>query len=155
MVNVPSGSSALTAPRGSRMGARAFDIPGQLLFIAAVGAFVFAVIEGLHRLALGVILTLFVVAGAALAAFIFCEGRSGPDDGPEALPRPHVLARDHRNLRRVFCLYGMVLVITQYLQNVHGFSPTDAGLVLLSYSVSMMALSLTAGKLVEWWARAG
>jgi MFS family permease len=39
-------------------------------------------------------------------------------------------------------------VITQYLQNVHGFSPTDAGLHLLPFSASMMIVSLTAGKLV-------
>ncbi len=48
----------------------------------------------------------------------------------------------------MFTAYVMVLVITQYLQNVHGFSPTDAGLLLLSYSASMMVVSLTAGKLV-------
>ena len=44
--------------------------------------------------------------------------------------------------------YGMLLVITQYLQNVRGFSPMDAGLLLLPYSVSVMIVSLTAGKLV-------
>jgi MFS family permease len=42
----------------------------------------------------------------------------------------------------------MLLVITQYLQNVRGFSPTDAGLLLLPYSASMMIVSLTAGKLM-------
>ena len=48
----------------------------------------------------------------------------------------------------LFAAYGMLLVITQYLQNVRGFSPTDAGLLLLPYSASMMIVSLTAGKLV-------
>ena len=47
-----------------------------------------------------------------------------------------------------FTAYGMVLVITQYLQNVRGFSPTDAGLLLLSYSAGVMVVSLMAGKLV-------
>ena len=47
-----------------------------------------------------------------------------------------------------FTAYGMVLVITQYLQNVRGFSPTNAGLVLLSYSLILMIVSLTTGKLV-------
>jgi MFS family permease len=39
-------------------------------------------------------------------------------------------------------------VITQYMQNVRGFSPTDAGFLLLPYSMSLMIVSLTAGKLV-------
>src|SRR5438067_12757423 len=42
----------------------------------------------------------------------------------------------------------MLLVITQYMQNVRGFSPTDAGFLLLPYSMSLMIVSLTAGKLV-------
>ena len=48
----------------------------------------------------------------------------------------------------LFATYGMLLVITQYLQNVRGFSPTDAGLLLLPYSVSVTLVSLRAGKLV-------
>ena len=48
----------------------------------------------------------------------------------------------------MFTEYGMVLVVMQYLQNMRGFSPTDPGLLLLSYSASMMVVSLMAGKLV-------
>src|SRR5947209_17909252 len=48
----------------------------------------------------------------------------------------------------LFAAYGMLLVITQYMQNVRGFSPTDAGFLLLPYSMSLMIVSLTAGKLV-------
>src|SRR5262245_64850447 len=82
MVNVPVGLVILALTwrfvAESRDGRpRTFDIPGQLLFMAAVGAFAFAVIEGPQAGWLsGEILTLFVVAGAALAAFILCEGRS-------------------------------------------------------------------------------
>jgi MFS family permease len=48
----------------------------------------------------------------------------------------------------MFAVYGMTLVITQYMQNVRGFSPTDAGLLLLPYSMSLMSVSLAAGRLV-------
>jgi MFS family permease len=41
----------------------------------------------------------------------------------------------------------MLLVITQYLQNVRGFSPTDAGLLLLPYSATCTLVSLQAGRL--------
>src|SRR5262245_41876718 len=50
---------------------RTFDIPGQLLFIAGVGAFAYAVIEGPRKGWLSTeIVGLFVVAAAALMAFI-------------------------------------------------------------------------------------
>ena len=48
----------------------------------------------------------------------------------------------------LFAAYGMLLMVTQYMQNVRGFSPTDAGFLLLPYSMSLMIVSLTAGKLV-------
>jgi EmrB/QacA subfamily drug resistance transporter len=155
MVNVPVGLVILALTwhfvaesRDERP--RRFDIPGQLLFMTSVGAFAFAVIEGPQVGWLSEeILTLFVVAGAALAAFIFCERRSVDPMMDLMLfgDRTYSLA-----IITIFAVllatYGMLLVITQYLQNVRGFSPTDAGLLLLPYSASMMIVSLTAGKLV-------
>ena len=81
---------------------RTFDVPGQLLFIAAVGAFAFAVIEGPRAGWVSAeILGLFLASGLALAGFVVWERRSGgPDDGPDALPRPHVHAGDRDDLRR-------------------------------------------------------
>jgi EmrB/QacA subfamily drug resistance transporter len=129
---------------------RTFDIPGQLLFMTAVAAFVFAVIEGPQAGWLSwEILTLFVVAGAALAAFIFCERRSADPMMDLKLFRDRTYSLAIITIFvKLFTTYGMLLVITQYLQNVRGFSPTDAGLLLLPYSVSMTLMSLTAGKLV-------
>ena len=48
----------------------------------------------------------------------------------------------------LFAVYGMLLVITQYLQNVRGFSPTDAGLLLLPYSSTCTLVALLAGRLM-------
>ena len=48
----------------------------------------------------------------------------------------------------LFSIYGMLLVTTQYLQNVRGYSPTDTGLLLLPFSVTMTIVSLKAGHLV-------
>src|SRR5215475_12940548 len=123
MVNVPVGLAGLVLTwrfvaesRDERP--RTFDIFGQLLFMSAVGAFAFAVIEGPRAGWLsGEIVTLFVVAGAALAAIISI-------------------------FAALFAVYGMLLVITQYLQNVRAFSPTDAGFILLPYSMSLMIMSL-------------
>src|SRR5438046_4287606 len=118
--------------------------------MTAVGAFAFAVIEAPHAGWLwGKILTRFVVAGVALAAFIFCERRN-------ADPMMDLKLFGNRTyslaiitiFAALFAVYGMLLVITQYMQNVRGFSPTDAGFLLLPYSMSLMIVSLTAGKLV-------
>jgi len=155
MVNVPVGLVALVLTwrfvRESRdERPRTFDIPGQLLFMMAVGAFAFAVIEGPHAGWLSwEILMLFVVAGAALLAFIFCEDKSADPmmdlklfgDRTYSLAIISIFAA-------MFAVYGMTLMITQYMQNVRGFSPTDAGLLLLPYSMSLMIVSLTAGRLV-------
>jgi EmrB/QacA subfamily drug resistance transporter len=155
MVNVPVGIVILALTwrfvaesRDERP--RRFDIPGQLLFITAVGAFVFAVIEGPQAgWRSGKILTLFVVAGAALAAFIVCERRSADPMMDLKLFGDRTYSLAIITIFAVlFATYGMLLVITQYLQNVRDFSPTDAGLLLLPYSASMMIVSLTAGKLV-------
>ena len=155
MVNIPVGLVVLALTwrfvaesRDERP--RKFDIPGQLLFMMAVGAFAFAVIEGPQcGLALGEDPdAVRGRGGGAGGIYLLRTQERGPDDGPEALRRPHVLARDHHDLRRLFAAYGMLLVITQYMQNVRGFSPTDAGFLLLPYSMSLMIVSLMAGKLV-------
>jgi hypothetical protein len=129
---------------------RTFDVPGQLLFMTAVGAFVFAVIEGPQAGWLsGEILTLFVVAGVALTAFVFCERRSADPMMDLKLFRDRTYSLAIISMfAKLLGTYGMLLVVTQYLQNVRGFSPMDAGLLLLPYSVCVMIVSLTAGKLV-------
>src|SRR5499433_3811455 len=155
MVNVPVGLAgvALTwrfvaESRDERP--RTFDIPGQLVFMTAVGAFAFAVIEGPRAGWLsGEILTLFVVAGLALATFIFCELRSAdPMMDLNLFRDPTYSVAIITIFTVMFAIYGMLLVITQYMQNVHGFSSMDAGLLLLPYSLSLMIVSLKAGQLV-------
>src|SRR5262244_3875574 len=127
MVNIPVGLAgvALTwrfvaESRDERP--RTFDIPGQLVFMTA---------------------------GAALAAFIFCERRSVDPMMDLNLFRDRTYSIAIITIfTAMFAIYGMLLVITQYMQNVRGFSPTDAGLFLLPYSLSLMIASLKAGSLV-------
>ena len=153
MVNVPVGLIALALTWGFVAESRderprTFDIPGQLLFVMAVGAFAFAMIEGPHAGWLsGEILALLVVAGAALVAFIFCENKSADPMMDLRLFGDRTYSLAIITIFAVmFAVYGMTLVITQYMQNVRGFSPTDAGLLLLPYSMSLMIVSLTVGR---------
>ena len=155
MVNVPVGVAVLFltwrfVAESKDARPRTFDVPGQLLFMAAVGAFAFAVIEGPRAGWLSAqILGLFLASGLALAGFVVWERRSGDPMMDLTLFRDRTYTLAIVTIFAVlFATYGMLLVITQYLQNVRGFSPTDAGLLLLPYSVSVTLVSLRAGRLV-------
>jgi EmrB/QacA subfamily drug resistance transporter len=156
LVNVPAGLAVLALTwrfvAESRDGRpRSFDVPGQLLFIAAVGAFAYAVIEGPRDGWLSAeILGLFAVSAAALAAFVFVERRSADPMMDLTLFRDRTYSLAIVTIFAVlFAVYGMLLVITQYLQNVRGFSPTQAGLLLLPYSATCTLVSLRVGKLMS------
>jgi len=155
LVNVPVGIVAViltlrfvAESRDARE--RRFDVPGQLLFALAVGAFAYAVIEGPKVGWLSAeILVLFALAAGALAAFIRCEHRSADPMMDLALFGDRTYSLAIATIFSVlFSIYGMLLVTTQYLQNVRGYSPTDTGLLLLPFSVTMTIVSLKAGHLV-------
>src|SRR5438067_534476 len=70
----------------------------------------------------GKILTLFVVAGAALVAFIFREDNSADPMMDLKLFGDRTYSLAITTIFAVmFAVYGMTLVITQYMQNVRGF----------------------------------
>ena len=129
---------------------RRFDVPGQLLFIAAVGAFAYAVIEGPRAgWRSPEILGLFGVSAVALAAFIVWERRSADPMMDLTLFRDRTYSLAILTIFAVlFAIYGMLLVTTQYLQNVRDYSPTEAGLLLLPYSLTATLVSLRAGRLM-------
>ena len=154
-VNVPVGIAVLfltwryvAESRDERP--RRFDVPGQLLFIAAVGAFAYAVIEGPRAgWRSPEILGLFAVSAAALGAFVYWERRNADPMMDLTLFRDRTYSLAILTIFAVlFAIYGMLLVTTQYLQNVRGYSPTEAGLLLIPYSVTATLMSLQAGRLM-------
>jgi EmrB/QacA subfamily drug resistance transporter len=155
LVNVPVGIAVLILARlfvqeSRDPRPRTFDLRGQLLFVAAVGAFAFAVIEGPRAGWLSAeILGLFAVAGAALWAFVRAERRSADPMMDLTLFRDRTYSLAILTIFTVlFAIYGMLLVITQLFQNVRGFSPTAAGLLLLPYSLMATVVSLRVGRLM-------
>jgi EmrB/QacA subfamily drug resistance transporter len=158
-VNVPVGLAVLILTRtfvqeSRDTRPRTFDWPGQLLFVATVGAFAFAVIEGPRAGWLSAeILILFAIAAVALAAFVRVERRSADPMMDLTLFRDPTYSLAIATIFAVlFAVYGMLLVVTQLLQNVRGYSPTQAGLILFPYSVVQTAVSLRVGK---WMSSAG
>jgi len=155
LVNVPVGVAVLALTwlfvqesRDERP--RTFDVPGQILFVLAVGAFAYGVIEGPHNgWASRETLGLFVLAAAALSLFIVVERRSADPMMDLTLFRDRTYSLAIVTIFSVmFAVYGMLLVVTQLFQNVRGFSPTQAGLLLLPYSATMTVVSLRVGRLL-------
>ena len=129
---------------------RTLDLVGQGLFMVMVGAFAFAVIEGPK---LGwtapVIVALFAVTAVTLAAFVAYEKASADPMMDLTLFRDPTYAMAIVTICvALFTFYGMLLITTQYLQNVRGFSPVDTGLFLLPFSLAMLIAAPLAGHLV-------
>jgi len=129
---------------------RRLDLPGQVLFVVAVGAFAYAMIEAPRVGWLSAtIVALFVLSAASLAAFVRVERKS-------ADPMMDVSLFRHRTytlaivtiFAQFLAIYGMLLVVTQYFQNVRGYPPQDTGLLLLPFSTMIITVSLLVGRAI-------
>lgn len=130
-------------------GAGGLDARGQLLFIAAVGALTYALIEGPHEGWLSPLIIGLLVASAVLGlAFVAAELRTSEPMMDVRLFRDHVYSVAIVTIFVVlFAVYGLLLVLTQYLQNVRGYSAEGAGLVLLAQTVPLIVFAPIAGNL--------
>lgn len=131
--------------------ARHFDLPGQLLAVIALTAFIGAVIE-LHALGLthGAIIAAFAVALLAGALFLWVERRSAAPMLPLALFRlngftPAVLFGVLVN----FAYYGTIFMLSFYLQQVRGYPVLQAGLIFLPLTGTFLFANIASG-----WAQA-
>ena len=155
LVNVPVGVVAVVLTRRGVVESRdpaerSFDPVGNVLFVVAIGAFAYAAIQGPERgWASPLIVALGVTSVVALAAFVRVELRS-------ADPMMDVRLFGDRTYRLAivtifvafFSVYGMLLVVTQYFQNVRDFGAAAAGLLILPFSVGVTVCSPLAGRLV-------
>jgi MFS family permease len=129
---------------------RGFDIPGQLLFIAGIGLITYALIEGPHSgwLSAGILGTL--LGGLALLVlFVVVElkSRSPMMDVRVFADRIYSVAI-FTIFATLFCIYGTMLVVTQYFQNVRAYSPEDAGLLMLAMTIPTVVFAPMSGRLV-------
>lgn len=133
---------------------RGLDPLGQVLYVAAIGGFSWAVIEGPHKgwtsaeivAAAGVFVIAFV-------AFVSWELRVTDPmmDVRLFANRTYTLAIIVI-LVTLLSIYGMLLIVTQFLQNVRGFSPLVTGLVLFPFALGQMILAPQVG---SWMATVG
>ncbi|MGZ8763002.1 MAG: MFS transporter [Acidimicrobiia bacterium] len=129
---------------------RSLDWPGQALFIVGFGALCYALIEAPQDgWTSPTILGLFAVAVVALAGLVLYELRAR-----QPMMDVRLFARSTYTTAIVivfFALaggYGMLLVVTQYFQNVQGYSPLVAGLLMLGFSLPSPFTSVLEGSVV-------
>ena len=104
-----------------------FDLPGQLMFILGIGALTFALVQApVYGFSSALIIGLLVAALGTLAFFAWFELRSrDPMMDVRVFRHPVYTARSIAVFSVLFCVYGTLLVITQYFQNVRDFSPDE------------------------------
>lgn len=123
------------------------DLPGQFLAIAALTGLTGAVIEfrplgPLHPLVLGGL----ALAAAAGAGFVAVERRVRAPMLPLAFFQlPNVSAATVFGILVNFTYYGVVFVLSFYLQQTHGYSPLRAGLAYLPLTATFVFSNLSSG----------
>jgi EmrB/QacA subfamily drug resistance transporter len=126
---------------------RRFDLPGQLLFIAGVGTLTYALIEGPHTgWRSPLIVGLLVVSGVIGVVFVLAELRSPDPMMDVRVFHDRVYSAAIFTLFAIlFSVYGLLLVITQYFQNIRDYSPEQAGVLMLAYTVPVIVLAPISG----------
>ncbi|ARL93224.1 MFS transporter [Burkholderia pseudomallei] len=131
-------SRPIAAVRAADIRPRGIDLPGQCLAAVALTLFTGAVIDW-HP-------TLVAVALAAAAAFVFVESRSAHPMMPLALFKQRtfsvaVLFGVCMNLS----YYGIIFVLSLYLQRVRHDTPLEAGLAFLPLTGGFLLSNVASG----------
>ncbi|MBH1935112.1 DHA2 family efflux MFS transporter permease subunit [Streptomyces sp. AV19] len=131
-------------------GAR-LDVRGTLLVSTGLFGLVFAVVNvNAHGWTGGRVLTGLIAGGFLLAAFIWhCSAHENP-------MLPLRLFRDRAfsginaaGLLMFFGMFGSIFMLSQFLQNVGGYAPTEAGLRMLPWTGMPMLVAPVAGYLAD------
>jgi EmrB/QacA subfamily drug resistance transporter len=156
LINVPLLAFAIVAgrillPESKDPGEHRIDVPGALLSVLGIGALVYAIIEAPEEGWLSAhTLVFFAVAAAALIGFVARERTAAePMFDLTLLRNPRFNVASLGIALCFFAMFGVMFLLTQYLQLVLGFSPFHAGLIMLPMPMIMMVLAPQAPKLVQ------
>lgn len=150
-INVPVGAVlvpiAARTLRESRGGERGLDLPGLGLASSGLFGLVFGLIRA-QTLGWGALQVLASLAAGLvlIAAFVLQELRSADPMLPMSFFRNRGFAVTNvASLAMYFGMFGSIFFMSQYLQNVLGNTPLQAGLKLLVWTGSIMLVSPPAG----------
>jgi EmrB/QacA subfamily drug resistance transporter len=155
LVNVPMIAAALVlgvvlVPRSKDPDEQPLDLPGAGLSIVALGALVFAIIEGPHRgWTSAETLGVFALSLAAGAVFVWRErtARFPMLDLQLFRDRRFSVASGGMTLT-FFAMFGTFFLVAQYFQLVLGYSPLESGLLQLPMAFVIMGLAPQVPKIV-------
>jgi DHA2 family methylenomycin A resistance protein-like MFS transporter len=151
LVSVPFAAAALALTRrcvpGSPRRARALDLPGQLLAIAALALLTGALVQAGPRGWTSVpVLAGLAASAVAGAGFVVAERRSSDPMLPLALfRRPAFRSGTAVGLLINLGFYGQLFVLSLYFQDVRGYSALLAGAALLPEAGLLVVASTLSG----------
>jgi EmrB/QacA subfamily drug resistance transporter len=156
LVNVPIVIIALVGgyrliPESRDPAAPRIDVPGAVLSIAGLATLLWGLIEGPTKgWGSTPVVGAFAVGTATIAAFLAWERHTPtPMLDINFFRNPRFSAASAAITLTFLSLMGMIFGLTQYLQSVLGFSPLEAGAVLIPMSAVMMVLAPTSARIVE------
>ncbi|MFB4319190.1 MFS transporter [Actinomadura sp. 21ATH] len=150
-INVPVAAVAIVlavrlVPESRDADAAPLDYPGTVLSTAGLSLLVWATVEGPgHGWGSPPVLAAFAGAAVLLAAFFAWQSRCRSPMLPPALLRPPRIAFGLAAMALVsFIVFGLMLILTLYMQSVLGYTALQSGVRCLPASVGMVAGSAIA-----------
>ncbi|MGC0419472.1 MFS transporter [Embleya sp. AB8] len=150
-INVPVGVvgvlvGALVLPEFAERRGR-FDLPGLVLGVVGIGALVFALIEGPAQGWTSIrVLGAATLAGLALIAFVCVELRVDQPMLDVGFLRDRVIgAAIWGGFAVSFGMFGALFFLGLYLQDVLGYTPTEAGFASLPSTLGLMIAAPLSG----------
>jgi predicted MFS family arabinose efflux permease len=127
-----------------------FDVAGALTSTAGMSALVYAFIRAASSgWADRLTIAAFAAAAALLAGFLITEARSAHPVTPLRLFADRGRSASYLiRLLLVAGMFGMFFFLTQFLQEVLGFSPLRAGIAFLPMTAALFTVSRLAPRLV-------
>ena len=155
-VNLPIGAAALLlgaflVPTSRDPSHGRVDPLGAVLSFVGLASLLFGIIEGPSK---GwtdpVVVGAFLVAIVTLSLFLAWElHTSHPMLDLTVFKNPRFSAGSGTITIVFFAMFGSMLLMTQYWQLVHGYSPLEAGVRLLPYAATMMVVAPMSARFVE------
>jgi EmrB/QacA subfamily drug resistance transporter len=155
-VNLPIGAAALLlgaflVPTSRDPSHGKVDPPGAVLSFVGLASLLFGIIEGpSNGWTDPMVVGAFVVAFVTLSAFMAWELHTKhPMLDLTVFKNPRFSAGSGTITIVFFAMFGSMLLMTQYWQLVHGYSPLEAGVRLLPYAATMMIVAPMSARFVE------
>ena len=155
-VNIPIGLTALAlgafiVPTSRDPAHGRIDPLGALLSFFGLTSLLFGIIEGPAKgWTAPIVIGSFVIAAVLLTSFLLWERHTTHPMLDLTVFRNRRFSAGSGTIMLVFfAMFGSLLLMTQYWQLVHGYSPLEAGIRLLPYAATMMIVAPMSARLVE------